>query len=49
MAYYAYDSTANFLSLGPTGLVCISKERRCKEELRGVGNFEFELEVTQTF
>ena len=36
MAYHAYDSTANFLSLGSTMLICISKERRCKEDLRGV-------------
>ena len=44
MAYYAYDSTANFLFLGPTVLLCISKERRCDKELhvRGVGNFAFE-------
>ena len=33
MAYYAYDSTANFLSLGLAVLICISKEQRCKEEL----------------
>ena len=40
----AYDSTANFLSLGPTVFICtcISKEQRCKEELCGVRNFEFE-------
>ena len=34
MAYYAYGSTANFLSLGSTVLICISKEQHCKEELR---------------
>ena len=39
MAYYIYDSTA---SLGSIVLICISKERRCNEELRGVGNVEFE-------
>ena len=40
MAYYTYDSAANFLSLGPTVLICtcISKEQCCKDELRGVGN-----------
>ena len=27
------------LSLRSTVLICISKERRCKEELRGVGHF----------
>ena len=40
MAYYAYDSTANFLSLGSTVLIYLSKERGCKKELRSVGNFE---------
>ena len=40
MAYYTYDST--LLSLGPTVLICISKEWCCKEELHGIGNLEFE-------
>ena len=39
MAYYAYDSTANSFSLGSTVLMCISKERYCKEKPHGVGNF----------
>ena len=42
MAYYAYDNTINFLSLGSTVFICISKEWRCKKKLRSVGNFEFE-------
>ena len=37
--YYTYGSTANFLILGPTALIYISKERRCNEDLRGIGNF----------
>ena len=36
--YYTYGSTANFLFLGPTALIYISKERHCNEGLRGVGN-----------
>ena len=34
--YYTYGSTANFLFLGPTALIYISKERRCNEDLHGV-------------
>ena len=40
--YYTYGSTANFLFLGPTALLYISKERRCNEGLRFVGNFKIE-------
>ena len=42
--YYTYGSTANFLFLGSTALIYIyiSKERRCNEGLRGVGNFKIE-------
>ena len=39
MPYYTYGSTANLLFLGPTELVYISKEQRCNEDLRGIGNF----------
>ena len=35
LLYYAYDSTAN-LSLGPTALIFISKERRFYTYLHGV-------------
>ena len=45
MPYYTYGSTANFLFLEPTALVYIyyiSKERRCNEDLRGVGFFFIE-------
>ena len=35
--YYTYGSTANFLFLGPTALIYVSKEQRCNERLRGVG------------
>ena len=42
MPYYTYGSTANFLFLGPTALVYISKEQRCNEDLRGVENFIIE-------
>ena len=38
MPYYTYGSTANFLVLEPTALIYISKERRCNEDQRGVGN-----------
>ena len=43
----AFDSTAAFLSLGPTALTYVyvhvyQKELCCKEELCGVGNVEFE-------
>ena len=37
MPYYTYGSTANFLFLGPTALIYISKERRCNKDLRDVG------------
>ena len=40
--YYTYGSTANFLVLERTALICISKERRCNEDLRGVKNFTIE-------
>ena len=40
--YYTYGSTANFLFLGPTALIYISKERRCNEDLRVLGNFKIE-------
>ena len=40
--YYTYGSTANFLFLGPTALIYISKERHCNEDLRGIGNFQIE-------
>ena len=37
MPYYTYGGTANFLFLEPTALIyCISKERRCNEDLHGV-------------
>ena len=42
MPYYTYGSTANFLVLGPTVLICISKERHCNENLCGIGNFIIE-------
>ena len=42
MPYYTYGSTANFLFLGPTELIHISKERRCNEGLCGVGKFKIE-------
>ena len=42
MRYYAYDSTATFLFLGPTVLIYISKERRCNDDLRGVRKFKIE-------
>ena len=35
-------STAKILVLELTALVYISKERRCDEDLRGVGNFKIE-------
>ena len=40
--YYTYGSTANFLFLGPTVLIYISKDRRCNEDLRGVGILKIE-------
>ena len=40
--YYTYGSTANFLFLGPTALIYISNERRCNEDLRGVGILKIE-------
>ena len=40
--YYTYGSTANFLFLGPTALIYISKELRCNEDVRGIGNFQIE-------
>ena len=40
--YYAYGSTANFLAIGPMALICISKERRCRAELREVRNCKIE-------
>ena len=42
MPYYTYGSTANFLILEPTALICISKERRCDEDQCGVGNLKIE-------
>ena len=42
MPYYTYGSTANFLVLVPTALIYISKEQRCNEDLRGVGNFKID-------
>ena len=42
MPYYTYGSTANLLFLGLTILIYTSKERRCNEDLRGVGNFKIE-------
>ena len=42
MPYYTYGSTANLLFLGPTEPLYISKERRCDEDLHGVGNFKIE-------
>ena len=42
MPYYTYGSTANFLFLGLTVLLYISKERRCNEDQHGVGNFKIE-------
>ena len=40
MPYYTYGRTANFLFLGSTVLICISKVRRCNEDQCGVGNFK---------
>ena len=37
-----HGSTTNFLFLGPTALIYISKERRCNEDLHGIGNFHIE-------
>ena len=45
MPYYTYGSTANFLFLGPTALIYISKEWRCNKDLCGVGNFKFVIWV----
>ena len=49
MPYYTYGSTANFLFLETTALIYIhiyiSKERRCNEDLRGVGNVKTELMI----
>ena len=45
MPYYAYGGTVNFLFLEPTVLIHISKEWRCNEDLRGVGNFKIERAV----
>ena len=44
MPYYTYGSTANFLVSEPTVLIYmyISKERRCDEDLHGVGKFKIE-------
>ena len=44
MPYYTYGNTTNFLFLEPTALIyiIISKERRCNEDQRGVGNFKIE-------
>ena len=42
MPYYTYGSTANILFLEPTALMYISKELRCNEDQRGVGNFKIE-------
>ena len=42
MPDYTYGSTANFLFLEPTALIYISKERRCNEDLHGVGKFKIE-------
>ena len=42
ISYYTYGSTANFLVLEPTVLLYISKERRCDEDLYGIGNFKIE-------
>ena len=39
--YYTYHSTANILVLGPIALF-ISKEWRCDEDQRGVGNVKIE-------
>ena len=45
MPYYTYGSTANFLFLEPTVLICISKEWRCNEDQRGVGHFKIKLVI----
>ena len=45
MPNYAYGSTANFLSLGPMALICISKERRSYAYPRGVGISKIEREI----
>ena len=42
MPYYTYGSTTNFLVLEPAVLIYISKERRCDEDLHGVGNFKID-------
>ena len=47
MPYYTYGSTVNFLVLEPTALTNISKERRCDEDLHGVGNFKIEQVITK--
>ena len=53
MPYYtkSYDSTANLLVLEPTALIFISKERRCNEDQRDVGNSKIErvIRVTAVF
>ena len=40
MVYSAYDNTVNLRIY--SAIIYISKEQCCKEELRGVGNSEFE-------
>ena len=40
MPYYTYGSTASLLILEPTALIYISKEQRCNDDQRGVGNFK---------
>ena len=42
MSYYTCSGTANFLFLEPTALIYISKERRCNEDQRGIGNVKIE-------
>ena len=42
MPYYTYGSTTNFLFLGPTALLYISKEQRCNEDQHGGGNILIE-------
>ena len=44
MPYYTYDSTANFLFLDPTALICIDQKNGAVMRIyvRGVGNFIIE-------
>ena len=45
MPYYTYGGTANFFFRAYSTYIYISKEQRCNEDLRGVGNFKIELVI----